>query len=391
MHIVIAGAGIAGATAAIACRLKGFDVTLLEQASSIDPVGAGLQIQPCATRVVQAIGLAENLASIGSVPSNIDFVAAHSGKLVIRGVPNNRNQEFPHYQVHRADFHSMLLDRAIALGATLELNASIQAADTGAHRATVFLQDGRAVSADLVIGADGVKSIIRGVLFGGDNPRFTGHVAYRAMVDASLLTHQVKAGVVLGPNAHFVIYPLRNGEWINVVAQMEASDWQEEFWTTRGDLNVLRQMFSGWHADVDCLLGAMTETYKWGLFTRAPMPSWSKERTVLIGDACHAALPNLGAGAAMAMEDAFLLAELLAAQPNNIQHALKKLYELRIVRCTKVQQVSARNAQLFHLANPIRRRLTHAVLGLGTTLLPGLVQRQLDWLQNYDVTSQALD
>ena len=223
IHVAVVGAGIAGLTAAIALRLKGARVTVAERAASPESSGAGLQIQPCATRVVHALGMGEELASIGSVPDSLNFIEAHTGRLILQSRPRNSQQTYPHYQAHRADLHNMLLQRATALDAKLLLGV----AAVGVNRAEptakpkLLLADGRSVSADLLIGADGVRSLVGRSLFGEDDPPFTGQVAYRAMVDASKLSRKVRSKVVMGPKSHFVIYPLRDGDWVNIVAQQE--------------------------------------------------------------------------------------------------------------------------------------------------------------------------
>ncbi|MFK8020268.1 MAG: FAD-dependent oxidoreductase [Pseudomonadales bacterium] len=390
VQVAIVGAGIAGLTAAIALRLKGLQVTVIERAASPESSGAGLQIQPCASRVVDALDLSEEFASIASAPSSLNFIEAHSGRLIIQGSPNNRHREFPHYQAHRADFHSMLLKRAGELGAELHFGRTVLGVNQGElearTRPKLTFADSSALAADLVIGADGIKSLVSRSLFGEDNPTFTGQIAYRAMVDASQLDRKVTAAVVMGPKSHFVMYPLRDGRYINVVAQQDGDSCQDESWNTKGEVDDLRRHYSGWHTDVDQVLGAMKETYRWALYTRKPMPRWSIGPVGLIGDACHAALPNLGAGAAMAMEDAYLLAELIERHPTELSTALNKLYLLRIGRCSRVQRGSARNAKLFHISNPAQRWLTHRTLGFVSKNIPYLIEKQLTWLQDYDVT-----
>ncbi len=386
LRVVIVGAGIAGSCAALALCQRGAKVTLLERGTKAQDAGAGLQVPSCATRVLRALGLGEQLAAFGSVPAQLHFREAYTGRVVINGAPDNDQSDCPHYQVHRADLHAMLLDSAVAEGAELEWGATVADAFQADQSAAIRLDDGRELHADLVIGADGIRSTISQRLFGEQAAEFTGNVAYRAMIDASLLPRPVSAGVFLGPNAHFVIYPLREGRWVNVVAQCRSDDWLAESWTTPGDVANVRRIYQGWHEDVDLLLAAMRETYKWGLFSRPAMPRWSVGRIGLIGDACHPGLPNLGAGAAMAMEDGYILADLLERYPDHPEQALERLYKLRIARCTRVQKVSRRNSELFHISNPLRRWLTYRALSLLSKSLPQAIPKQLRWLQEYDAS-----
>ncbi len=386
LNIVIVGAGIAGSCAALALCRRGARVTLLERAAHSNEVGAGLQIPSCATRVLRALGLGEQLAAIASTPAQLHFREAYSGRLVINGAPDNDQSDCPHYQAHREDLHALLLDAAVSHGADVEWGARVVSVQQENKTVVACLESGNELRGDLLIGADGIRSLVRQQLFGDGFPQFTGNIAYRAMIDASRLSRTVAPGVFLGPDAHFVIYPLRQGRVVNVVAQCRSDQWLEESWTTPADVATVRHIYQGWHDDVDLLLSAMDETYKWALYTRPPMPRWSVGRIGLIGDACHPSLPNLGAGAAMAMEDAFVLTELLAKSPNGLEAALDTLYQLRIKRCTRVQQASKRNAELFHINNPLRRWLSYRALSLLTQTFPGLIATQLRWLQEHDAT-----
>lgn len=385
---VIAGAGIGGLTAAIALRQKGFTVTVCEQSQVVQELGAGLQLQASALRVFAALGLAEDVLAVASIPQQVDFREAKTRRLIIRGAPGNQHKEFPLCQLHRADLHSILLDKAVNQGVQLQLGSRVGSVSQNSNTARLLLEDGKAVEGDLVIGADGINSVVRAALFGETEAQFTGNVAYRAMIDGSRLRRPAKAAVLIGPNAHFVIYPLRGGEVVNIVAQQRSDHWTEESWTTPGDIDDLRRVYAGWDEQVDELLDAMEATYKWALYTRPAMPSWSTGRIGLIGDACHSALPNLGAGAAMAIEDGFLLAELLARKPDNIEQAFNRFFQLRIDRCSRVQRQSRRNSELFHMHQPAQRWLTYRSLAMLTKLAPGLIQKQLRWLQDYDPRSE---
>lgn len=386
LKVIVVGAGIAGSCVALALRQRGAQVTVLERSSQSIDAGAGLQIPSCATRVFRALGLGEQLDAIASRPAQLHFREAFSGRIVINGAPNNDQSDCPHYQAHRADVHSMLLDAAREQGAAFEWGASVVDVVQKNQSAMVSLDDGRQLRADLIIGADGIRSTVRRRLFGEQNAEFTGNIAYRTMIDASLLPRPVSAGVFLGTDAHFVFYPLREGRCVNVVAQCRSDDWREESWTTPGDVAAVKQIYAGWHEDVDLLLAAMQETYQWGLFTRPAMPRWSMARIGLIGDACHPSLPNLGAGAAMAMEDAYILADLLQRFPDRPEHAFDTLYTLRIERCSKVQRISRSNSELFHISNSLQRWLTYRALSLVTRALPRAIPKRLSWLQDYDAS-----
>lgn len=388
-HIAIAGAGIAGCAAAIALAQKGASVTVLERAAAFADAGAGLQLHPCATRVIDALGLADEIRAIATVPNRIDFRQAKTGRVVIRGVRSNLERTVPHFQCHRSDLHALLLGRAESLGVAFKLGDAVSTFEPCGETVTVNTENGEAFSAQLLLGADGVRSQVREQLFGADEPQFTGQVAYRAMVDVTALGRDFHAGAVLGPGAHAVMYPLRQGRFVNLIVQMNEEHWNKESWTERGDVDELNSVVGGWDEQLDALLKLTSETYKWALFARKPLPTWSQGRVALMGDACHASLPNLGAGSAMALEDAWLMAELLdrAADP---AEAFARLYQKRIKRCTRVQKGSARNAALFHLSHPVARSITYTGLSLVSHLLPFAMRAQLAWLQAYDITREPL-
>ena len=219
----------------------------------------------------------------------------------------------PHYQMHRAD---VLATLAGALPA--------ERLHTG-HRLTGFVERGEKieaqfangvrVKADVLVGADGIHSTVRKLLFGPDAPHFTGCMCYRGLVPAERVAHleiPVEAQIWMGPGKHFIHYYVRNRELLNFVAVIDTDAWTKELWIERGDVADARAAFAGWHPQLHGILGAVEETFVWGLFDRPPLPRWSVGRATLLGDACHPMLPFMAQGAAQAIEDGAALAALLA-------------------------------------------------------------------------------
>lgn len=207
------------------------------------------------------------------------------------------------------------------------------------------------MTADALIGADGIHSTVQRLLFGETSPHFTGCAAYRGLVPAEKVAHlelEVVAQITLGPGSHFVNYFVANKRLVNFVGIIEQANWSKESWTERGDLSQARAAFAGWHKQVRGLLDAVEETFIWGLFDRAPLARWSVGLVTLLGDACHPMLPFMAQGAAQAMEDAMTLMACLR-KIANIPQALAYYQELRLPRTSHVQSLAAANKMRFHL------------------------------------------
>jgi 2-polyprenyl-6-methoxyphenol hydroxylase-like FAD-dependent oxidoreductase len=242
-------------------------------------------------------------------------------------------------------------------------------ADRGDH-VQARLTGGEPVEVDVLVGADGVHSVVRGELFGPERPRFTGCVAYRGLVPAERVRDlglEVTAQVWMGPGRHFVHYFVSGGRLLNFVAVVEQATWTRESWTDRGDLDQALAAFRGWHPQVRAILGAVDETFVWALLDRAPLPRWSAGRTTLLGDACHPMLPFMAQGAAQAIEDGATLAACLARAGADITGALRRYETLRIRRTSRLQAMSAANKTRFHLPDGPEQQERDAGMASGAT------------------------
>ena len=248
----------------------------------------------------------------------------------------------------------------------------------------------RHLEAGLVIAADGVRSPIRAARFAVEPPRFTGHVAWRALVPAERLSGLPAATqVTLGPRRHIVSYPLRGGRLVNLVAIEERAGWQAEGWMLADDPANLRRAFAGWGGAAGTLVASVEECFLWGLFDHPPLPAWTIGRIALLGDACHPMLPFLAQGASMALEDAWVLAAELdrAADP---AAGLAAYVAARRPRATRVQRAAARNGRIFHLL-PGLRGPAQAALAAASALAPAWLAGRFDWLYGHDVTAAEGD
>jgi salicylate hydroxylase len=295
----------------------------------------------------------------------------------------------PYWHLHRADLLAVLAAGAAEAGAALRTGARVEEVAQTREGVRIGLADGTQEQAELAIGADGVRSSLRGAAFGGRQGRFTGHAAWRGLVPAERLPPGLfprAACVTMGPGRHVVTYPLRGGALWNFVAVEERADWAEESWTRRDDPANLRAAFAGWSPAVEALLGTVEDTFLWGLFDHPPPPAWAKGRLALLGDACHPTLPFLAQGAAMALEDAWVLAAALAAAPD-LHAALAAYEERRRFRAARVQRAAARNGKLYHLTNPALRMSAHLCLR-AAALAPSALIGRMDWLYGASVVER---
>ena len=390
--ILIAGAGIGGLTAALACLQRGFDVEVVEQASELKEVGAGLQLSANGNRALYELGLGEALQRLSCEATGKEIRLWNSGetwKLFDLGAESVARYGYPYFTVYRPDLLGVLIDavRAIKPDA-IHLNARCTGFEQDAGGVTLLMEkQGARMCGDALIGADGVHSRIRQGLFGADQPEFTGIMAWRGVIPMDRLPARMRrmAGTNwVGPGGHIVHYPLNAGRLMNFVGVRERSDWQVESWSVRGTTEEFRKDFAGWNEDIQLMIGAVDVPYKWALMTRAPLPQWTMGRVSLLGDACHSTLPFLAQGAVMAIEDGFILARALAAH-HDAATALKHYEAARIERTTRIVEGAAANAKRFH--NPELAHSAGARAYVEREWNEARVKERYEWLFTYDVTA----
>jgi salicylate hydroxylase len=392
--VIVVGAGIGGLTTALALLRRGIEVEVYEQAPELGEIGAGVQISANGTRVLHALGLEAALrASAVEAQSKVirHWKTGRTWKLFDLGAVSVERYGAPYLFVHRGDLHRALADALRREKAdALRLGATCVGVEQSADTATLLLGDGRAAQGRLLIGADGVHSAVRAALFGAGRPKFTGCMAWRAVIPAEALPGGVPmAGTNWqGPGRHVIHYPLRRGEVLNFVGLVDRDDWQIESWTARGTPEDVRADFAGWHPEVRAIVEAIEVPYKWALMLREPMPVWSRGRVTLLGDACHPTLPDLAQGACMAIEDAFVLARCLAETGPDHVAALARYEAARIPRTTRIVEGSAAARNRFHDS-----RLgddAAADTYIASEYTPERITERYDWLFRYDATTVAI-
>jgi len=390
MKIVIAGAGIGGLAASLALARAGFEVTAVERAARLTEVGAGLQLSPNAMKCLAALGVGEAVEAVSSEPQALELRIGKSGARIFSipmGASARERYGAPYLHIHRADLVDVLAKAAADVGVRIRFGARVLAFTRQGGELRVGLDTGDILAADLLVGADGMRSTVRRQLLGEDRPRFTGSVAWRLIVPASAAPDLAPVATVwIGARRHAVTYRIRRGELINFVGVVETDRWRGEGWDEVGDLGELASDFEGWAEPLPSIIAAAKTCHLWALFDRNPLPRWSDGRVVLLGDACHPLPPFQAQGAAMAIEDAVVLARCLTQKGEAPEAALQHYERLRKPRTTKVLKSARSNMGVFHRSNLVTQAATYGPMKIASLVAPAFVNSRQDWIYGFDAT-----
>jgi salicylate hydroxylase len=380
VSIAIVGGGLAGLAAANALKVVGLKADVFEQAPALGEIGAAVNTSPQAVKALQAIGVGYKVAAVGNTSPGIYTRNMQTGEFLELNDRHKAAARYgaPYYTFHRAD----LLD-ALASGldpSTIHLGHRLTGIEEQSDRISLTFDDGAKIEAGIVIGADGVRSVIRQALYGDDNPSYTGQMVWRALLKGSDVPKEVlePTGHIqwVGPGCHLLAYYIRGAKLVNIVTQEDTDKWVEEGWSTRGDPDEMRLSFPNPELRLEKLLSVVTECSKWGLFTRPLTQNWGRGRIQLIGDAAHAMLPNAGQGACQAFEDAYILSRWLDAGRDAVE-AFANFRRVRIPRVHGIQRLSFSNARFKHMRDAAAQK---ASIASGQ----GSVHGSADWVWGYE-------
>ena len=387
IKIGIIGGGIGGAALTKSLLQRGLEVRLFERATEFGEIGAGIQMSPNAVKVLKALGLFDELLNAGFFPKALVGRNWRSARENFRTPLRDVCEELygaPFIHIHRADLHKILSSSIPRENVRFGVTCT-GVRQNGASAVATFA-DGTTFEADLIVGADGVRSVIRAALFGAEEPRFTGHMCYRAVVPVGGLVDFVSPDTSfwLGPDGHVVTYYVHGGKAVNIVAVAKAADWVEESWNVSSSKAEMLDTFRGWHRNVETLFQRVDEVYKWGLFDRDPMTQWSRGRVTLLGDAAHPMLPFLSQGAAMAIEDAYVLAASLAAHGDDVEWALGDYERERLPRTSRVQLEARERGRTYHLPSVLAQAQRDFMYWLRGLFNPHSSGIRANWVYEYD-------
>jgi len=393
MKIAIVGGGIGGLTAALALSQNAHDITVFERSAGIREIGAGVQISPNASRLLHSLGLGAAYSEISVNPHRV-VLRRWEDDSIIRATDLDESflsqHRVPLANVARNELVEILGDAVAArANVTMKFSTHVVSVEPGDASSEVIFVDGSSQSFDIVIGADGIHSVVRPCVGGIDKPRFSGSAAYRALVPRSAVEDlPIDVTNRMGPDRHVVSYFIgRNRSHLNLVCISPEDSWETESWTEQGTKDDLYSRFEGWSPEFLSLLGRVEEPiFRWALYDREPLEQWGIGTTTLLGDACHPMLPFMAQGSCQAIEDAVVLARCLSdVNTSDAPSALRRYEDARQVRTAQVQTSALMNRDLFHMVDGQEQKDRDLIFSISP---PGM--SILDWVYEYDALTVSI-
>ncbi len=388
LPVIVVGGGIGGLAAALALVRQGFSVKVLEQAAEIGEIGAGIQLGPNAFHAFDALGVGEKARGRAVYT---DYMVMHDAidEYQVGKIPTGEafRQRFgnPYAVIHRVDVHLSLLEGAQETGKVEFLTSThAERIEQDDGSVTVYDQHGNAHRGIAVIGADGVRSVVR-AQYVNDPPRVTGHVVYRAVIDKKDFPENLQwnaASIWVGPNCHLVHYPLRGGEQYNVVVTFHSRE-KEEWGVTEGSPEEVQSYFQGICPKARQLIDLPKSWKRWATADREPIGQWTFGRATLLGDAAHPTTQYMAQGACMALEDAVTLGEALRVHDNDFVKAFDLYQRSRIARTARIVLSSREMGRIYHAKGV--ERLVRNDLWKGRS--PERFYDAMEWLYGWNVTN----
>ena len=352
--VSIIGAGISGLTAGICLSKKNIPSVIYERNTAISDISAGINLSPNATYLLQKIGVLEDLISISHQPSKVVF-RDHEGKKISSYKVNRGDEKY--LTLNRKRLIGLLYDKYKELGGEVVFNNKVEDVKNN----DIASKD-KSFDEELIFGCDGINSSLRTKKFESVPPLFSGFIAWRSIKEFSLPFEKnggEDINFYLGPNSHIVTYPIGENTY-SATCIIKSSDWIKESWVSEGTKSQFQADFKNWNSELLTYL-ADSKLYKWGIFQRSPLESFSTNNIFLLGDSAHAMVPFLGQGSCLAIEDSYCLAEILDKK-EFIDDAKKIFDDFRISRCKNIYKRSLRQAKLNHISNPLLTFLRNKLL-----------------------------
>ena len=393
MKIAIVGGGIGGLTSALALSQSFHEITVFERSAGIREIGAGVQISPNASRLLNSLGLGRAFSDIAVLPHRVVFRRWEDDSILRETELDEgfvAQHQVPLANVARNELVEILGDAVTQLkNVRLNFSTRVVAVEPGDSSSLVRCADGTTQSFDVVIGADGIHSVVRPCVGGLDKPRFSGSAAYRALVPREFVEDlPIDVTNRMGPDRHVVSYFIgRNRSHLNLVCISPEDSWDTESWTEQGTIEDLYARFEGWSPELLSLFARIEEpVFRWALYDREPLEQWGIGTTTLLGDACHPMLPFMAQGSCQAIEDAVVLARCLSgAHASDAALALRRYEDARQGRTAQVQTSSVMNRDLFHMVDGQEQKDRDMFFSLTP---PGM--SILDWVYEYDALTVAV-
>ena len=394
MKVIIVGAGIGGSALALSLAKLGIDYVLLEQAPAFTEVGAGIQLSPNGVRVLDTLGLGEQLAGFCTEPDQHRYSVWDTGETILSTplMPRVRQAYgYAYYHAHRADLIGALtggLDPS-----RLRMQTKVAAVGQDGAQAWAECESGERIFGDVLIGADGIHSVVREQVFSPDRPRASGYVTWRGVVERRKVADlgiPVSAHVDMGPRLSFVYYWVSGGARLNWLALGQTNDSKRESWSQTASAEEVIAAFDGWYERPKWVIAATDETFVTALHDRNPLREWVKGRIGLLGDAAHAMLPYHAQGAVQSLEDAWVLARILAGSAGEVGGDLERYQALRMDRANLIVQQSRNAEGWYHLADPEAVAQRNERFRRTSRKLDGGFSPQQHWLYSYDADAAAL-
>lgn len=386
--IAIVGAGIGGLTIALALADKGaINLKVYERRDSLSDLGAALQIGPNAARILASLGLANQLESVADRSAYGEMFEGVGGQKLATlplDAHSYRSYGAHSYQLLRADLYELLWSKLKEVLGWDPVVFSKKTVDVRQENgATLCFSDGDEVKADVVLGADGVDSVVRSTLFDSSQAEYSGYFAWRGLLDTDQLAQQKplqSLRVWVGSKRHLIAYPVSGGSKINLVGIVESEDWRHENTVETSAPGDWLNDYPDWDNAALELVSALPECHKWSLRTMQPLSCFGTGSVGMLGDAAHPMLPSLAQGAAQAIEDALVLAELISSGSYSPAELWQDYYKKRSVRVKRVQDASLWNLKFFHRQGSAFSRLQNAGMRLGSGLTTEIIGRKYRWL-----------